>query len=378
MKALSKPISSPGRTEKFPPPLMRFLRSNVGSRSRKSKSKSRPMFFFRRKNAGPINIETTQEPSSPKVTCIGQVKIRRSTKAFSKPKRSNSSIPKLSKQTPCWWIRRVLCCNMFFPRCPKPKCPKNIFKKWALFFRCGYCKKGETSLTRDDDSSRIESIPRVHNNNSSTTTSDVENSDFVACTTIIEVVPGLGPRATVMISHLEVVDQIQESKTEEDCINNASTPPKNAFLLTRCRSAPYRSSSLASRFWGSPLKDEENEEKDEEEENVINNEEEEGGICIATSPICKNEVAEPRFSSQSEQSEINVINISSREAKSIQDLRAVGGSAVHPLMLTRCKSEPARTGERLLVNPDAISFSKQRRLEVSQPCQQENDTPNCD
>ena len=33
----------------------------------------------------------------------------------------------------------------------------------------------------------------------------------------------------------------------------STSPPKNAFLLTRCRSAPYRSSSLASRFWGSPL-----------------------------------------------------------------------------------------------------------------------------
>ncbi|KAK8534710.1 hypothetical protein V6N12_057354 [Hibiscus sabdariffa] len=29
-----------------------------------------------------------------------------------------------------------------------------------------------------------------------------------------------------------------------------SSPPKNALILTRCRSAPFRSSSLACRFGG--------------------------------------------------------------------------------------------------------------------------------
>jgi hypothetical protein len=61
MKLSTKPISSPGRTNKFPLPLMRFLRSNVGSKSR-GKSRSSPM-FVRKKNAA---IET-QESSSPKV-----------------------------------------------------------------------------------------------------------------------------------------------------------------------------------------------------------------------------------------------------------------------------------------------------------------------
>ena len=42
----------------------------------------------------------------------------------------------------------------------------------------------------------------------------------------------------------------------------SGTPPRNAFLLTRCRSAPYRSSSLASKFWESAM------EKTEEEEEV--------------------------------------------------------------------------------------------------------------
>ncbi|KAL2481443.1 protamine P1 family protein [Abeliophyllum distichum] len=93
MKALSKPISSPSRGEKFPPPLMmRFLRSNVGSRSR-GRLRSSPMFYLRtKKNV----IETTQEPSSPKVTCIGQVRVRRSSKSKTKttPKKGRATTRK--------------------------------------------------------------------------------------------------------------------------------------------------------------------------------------------------------------------------------------------------------------------------------------------
>ncbi|KAM0024601.1 hypothetical protein Hdeb2414_s0022g00617681 [Helianthus debilis subsp. tardiflorus] len=81
MNKPTKPISSPGRTtittsEKFPPPLMRFLRSNVGNKSRR-RSRASPM-FVRKKNT--LIETTTQEPSSPKVTCIGQVRVSRSKK----------------------------------------------------------------------------------------------------------------------------------------------------------------------------------------------------------------------------------------------------------------------------------------------------------
>ncbi|GFZ01466.1 hypothetical protein Acr_15g0000750 [Actinidia rufa] len=49
-------------------------------------------------------------------------------------------------------------------------------------------------------------------------------------------------------------DEAEAEMREESREAFSSTlPPKNAFLLNRCRSSPYRSSSLASRFWGSPL-----------------------------------------------------------------------------------------------------------------------------
>uniref|UniRef100_A0A803PB61 Uncharacterized protein n=1 Tax=Cannabis sativa TaxID=3483 RepID=A0A803PB61_CANSA len=93
MKLSTKPISSPGRTEKFPPPLMRFLRTNVGSKSR-GRSRASPM-FVRKKN--PSSAIETQEPSSPKVTCMGQVRVRRSSKQKkpTKPRRTGSAPAKV-------------------------------------------------------------------------------------------------------------------------------------------------------------------------------------------------------------------------------------------------------------------------------------------
>ncbi|KAI8001371.1 hypothetical protein LOK49_LG09G01417 [Camellia lanceoleosa] len=74
MEILAKLISSSlSKIDKFPPPLIRFLRSNVGSKSR-GKSRPSPMFMRKNNTTTTSMIETTQEPSSPKVTCIGQVR----------------------------------------------------------------------------------------------------------------------------------------------------------------------------------------------------------------------------------------------------------------------------------------------------------------
>ncbi|CAJ1894421.1 unnamed protein product [Sphenostylis stenocarpa] len=186
MRLSAKPVSSPGRTDKFPPPLMRFLRSNAGSRSRRSRSS--PM-FVRKKNTTTTTIQTqtTQEPSSPKVTCMGQVRVKRSsnTKRDAPPTRCCCR---------CRWI-------------PKPNpclCPP-LWPTWP-FFR---------------------SKPKQHSRP----------------------------------NHHEESESAFQEKTNVDKHNvpfasNSTTPPKNALLLTRCRSAPYRSSSLASMnremsYWNS-------------------------------------------------------------------------------------------------------------------------------
>ncbi|KAL6906282.1 hypothetical protein ACP4OV_003883 [Aristida adscensionis] len=85
----------------------------------------------------------------------------------------------------------------------------------------------------------------------------------------------------VVVGEVEVEkkDEILVVGKEEEGRVSVCIPPRNALLLMRCRSDPVRMAALATRFWGSPAaatveqvdnavddNDEDNEEDDEEEE----------------------------------------------------------------------------------------------------------------
>ncbi|KAJ6755971.1 CHLOROPLAST PROTEIN HCF243-RELATED [Salix purpurea] len=280
MKLSTKPLSSPGRTEKYyPPPLMRFLRSNVGCRSRR-RTRSSPM-FVRKKST---TIET-QEPSSPKVTCMGQVRVRRRRKR------------KLKSFTHSW-------------------------PKWAPFFRVGFKRKEK--ISEDCNSSKTE--PKY----------GVRNEDF---------------------------EQEEETEPKVD-VSTAITPPRNAFLLTRCRSAPYGPSSLAGRVWGSPSESGEKEQKQRSTPKNIEN----------GSPTSRRESASKESDKEASlhpETEVKITFLKQLEGSITSIREGIANSAnveepntevvstVKPLILRRCKSEPARTGEKL--DPET-SFWKKRRL----------------
>nr|XP_010326008.1 uncharacterized protein LOC104649089 [Solanum lycopersicum] len=268
MKSLfSKPISSPGRTEKFPPPLMRFLRSNVGSKSNRARAQASPMFL--RKNKNNIAIEKTQEPSSPKVTCIGQVRVRRSSNKTTK-KRKRIEQKKTQKK----------CCKLQLHK------PISNLKKWVCCFPFGYCVK------------QVESAQKV--------TIDAQ---------------------IIAISESE--------KNKDDYAGCNVNPPVNALILTRCRSAPYRSSSLASKFWGSPLNN-----QNPQTNNIREPEEEEEEPQPPPPSVLEKWDLGSRKSHGNEEMQSSINGESSK-------------GCVHPLLLTRCKSEPSTTGERL--NPTRFS-----------------------
>ncbi|CAI0446806.1 unnamed protein product [Linum tenue] len=210
IKISAKPISSPGRAEKYyPPPLMRFLRSNVGNKSR-GRSPSSPLFVRKRNAATAIEAP---EPSSPKVTCMGQVRVRRQTKK----KRLRGSDCKRRN-----WIPDALffscchggSCSSLRGKTKKKKKPRGrgcfrrpAWPKWTRFFRVGSNRKSEIREDRND--------------------------------------PDLG-------SSLEEEEARSVGAAKVfACSSPVNSPPRNALLLIRSRSAPYRSSSLASRFWGS-------------------------------------------------------------------------------------------------------------------------------
>ncbi|KVH90457.1 uncharacterized protein LOC112521016 [Cynara cardunculus var. scolymus] len=276
MKRSTRPISSPGRTEKFPPPLMRFLRSNVGSKSssRGRRSRASPM-FIKKKNTV---IETTQEPSSPKVTCIGQVRVRRSKKNKTT---TTTSITRTTIRHPsnrlCGCLRKL-----------KPKWCRSVLRKWVSFFRCGYCKNSR----------------------------DLHDS------------PPVTPRSLYQNAAGDNGEEDEHVTVEADNRGLISRPPpRNAFLLTRCRSAPYRSSSLASKFWESTM------EKTEEEE--------------VAEKIKKLSIKEEEEAAEEEIANDNGVNESKcNECNGVEELKNI---KVTPLILTRCKSEPARTWDQIIV-----------------------------
>ncbi|KAL0309750.1 UNVERIFIED_CONTAM: hypothetical protein Sradi_5917300 [Sesamum radiatum] len=326
MKALSKPLSSPSRAEKFPPPLMRFLRSNVGSRSR-GRSRSSPIFYLRtKKTAVPAGV--IQEPSSPKVTCIGQVRVRRSAKT----KARKTAV----KRRRCCWLKRTL----FYGKIPwrfrwRKRPFKGVFCRWGLCLRWCCCKKVDGA---EDSFRGYCNEKNEKSGGGGGGGGDNDHSESGCSDNKYENVGGAA----------------QESKrdchVEVESSSSPSSPPKNALLLTRCRSAPYRSSSLGGRFWGSPLAEPQN----ESEQEVVQENPNPNPSC------CQNVVdldEDARIISLQESSqELEMLKKKKKKKNSgEEDLKGVnvagGLTAVHPLLLTRCKSEPARTGERLIINP---------------------------
>ncbi|XP_047159863.1 uncharacterized protein LOC124830247 [Vigna umbellata] len=267
MKLSGKPVSSPGRTDKFPPPLMRFLRSNAGSKSRRSRSS--PM-FLRKKTTTNIQTQTTQEPSSPKVTCMGQVRVKRS---------SNTKRDVPPTRCRCRWVPKSNPCRY------RPFC-----LTWPFFRR----------------KSKQHSRPN-HHQESESASEERTNAD----------------------------------KNIVSFASNPSTPPKNALLLTRCRSAPYRSSSLACRFWSSPVKDQETDFPDTEPASEEPQTDTKLGF-LGT-----------KIASLTQEEKVEEL---SSDQKGVELVSAIES---RPSVLTRCKSEPARTGHR--IDPLVNNLWKKRR-----------------
>ncbi|KAK4834333.1 hypothetical protein QYF36_020902 [Acer negundo] len=322
MKLSTKPISSPGRAEKYPPPLMRFLRSNVGSRSR-GRSRSSPMFVLRKKNTA---IET-QEPTSPKVTCMGQVRVRRS-----KQQPGNKNGAPTRRRRRCKWIKNAWFCQYFNGRL-KPRSFRPVWRKWVIFFRAGFFRKSKIR----EDSSKTES--KFSSNKTEG---------------IVQGVNG---------------HEVEEKEDAKVLVSSSSTPPRNALFLTRCRSAPYSSSSLASRFWGSPLSDEETESRTERENRGGGGGGREDNPTSRRESICRDSDQESRMDPETEKKmsffkefDGSINKIRERFVKSGN---TQGGGkteepvvSVRPLILTRCKSEPARTGQKL--DPEMSFWNKTR------------------
>ncbi|CAN1135460.1 hypothetical protein LINPERPRIM_LOCUS15531 [Linum perenne] len=351
IKISAKPISSPGRAEKYyPPPLMRFLRSNVGSKSR-GRSRSSPM-FVRKKNTAAIEAP---EPSSPKVTCMGQVRVRRSGK---KKRRSSSDCSRCRCR--CRWIQSVLFCHGCCCRVRRRKPPpapaaataccsvRPDWRKWRRFFCCS--KKSKPKVGEDRETDFGSSLGRRR---------EVEVEDSYGDELVEEEDDGEEPASSAAARKMFA------------CSSTENSPPKNALLLIRSRSAPYRTSSLASRFWGSPVGSEETEQKqstEQEDSTSVTSKRE------SSSSSSEESDKESRLDPETEEiiklghfkdfeCSVELIEEKIKEATDpeLGELEAAEEVVERrPVLLTRCKSEPARIGGEKF--DEEVSFWKKRRL----------------
>ncbi|XP_010558270.1 PREDICTED: uncharacterized protein LOC104826978 [Tarenaya hassleriana] len=306
-----RPVSSPGRVEKYPPPLMRFLRSSGSSRSRsRGRTRSSPLFVRRSKSSSAVAAEATLEPSSPKVTCMGQVRVRRSKPQTRPVSHENPTLR-------CKWIPDTLLRRPFAGKLNTWSLDRN-WPKWVSFSFPTFRRKSK----RKDK------------------------------------YPGNGPDSWVDPDSVrENGRESQEGEEEWGNYKNprrifvspASTPPGNALLLTRSRSAPYRSSSLAFRFWESdnqreahePNIREKAEEEDEDGEKFFRPEGESMSRNSGQDPKPDTGIA-GKIEGSVEEREMKCVN----KEEEYSEVSEVG--FVRTPVLGRSKSAPARIGEKMV------------------------------
>ncbi|GLJ26388.1 hypothetical protein SUGI_0508670 [Cryptomeria japonica] len=261
----SKSVLSPGRTEKLREP---SCSSSRRLRSNGSKGQSSPMFpnlpynlTGRKKNGG----FETQEPSSPKVTCIGQVRVKSKQNkrlngrqnVLKSPDREDC-MPHKSHQK---WVHMFgfrkevsfnICealrsfgaeFNCFVPcggsassTSPSSKGNKEtscgaVFAKWFMVLQDGDEKKA---------AAEAESQQRMAGEEFASICREIQPSR--------PIITELGRPSIKEVSRPSIKDlgrlsiSEDEMQVDEDVV--PVCPPKNALLLMRCRSDPLRISAL--------------------------------------------------------------------------------------------------------------------------------------
>ncbi|KAL6624318.1 hypothetical protein ACP70R_031639 [Stipagrostis hirtigluma subsp. patula] len=243
---MKPPAASPGRAEKpqlpapAPPGLARLLlsKSRRGGRSRRAPATS-PMFVSRGRSRA-----ADGEPSSPKVTCIGQVRMRKGKKG-KKTAAAAAAAPKAAAAEKgakgyCRCLKKAFLCGGLFefdrrrrPKAPEPEVVERTRRSPWVFSGRDVAAVAAAPKAVDPGRGRVEE-------------EDDEEAEV-----------GVGVFGSIRREEAEELgingggdDDQKEDEEEPELVSSATTtPPKNALLLMRCRSAPQnRTSPLTSRF----------------------------------------------------------------------------------------------------------------------------------
>uniref|UniRef100_A0ACD5W6L4 Uncharacterized protein n=1 Tax=Avena sativa TaxID=4498 RepID=A0ACD5W6L4_AVESA len=244
---MKQPAASPGRAEKLPAPprLARLLlsKSRRGGRSRRAPATS-PMFVSRGRSRGAA-AGADGEPSSPKVTCIGQVRMR---KGMGKGKKkgaapARASTPEKVARGYCRCLKKAFLCGGLFDfhrsgrkhKAPSPAAERSRRSPWVFSSRdVAVAAAPKPPDPRSDCSEEEDALSAVGKIG---VLCSVERDEA-------EEEPGINGD-----KEAEEDDEDAGEAAAELASSANTTPPKNALFLMRCRSAPQnRSSPLIARF----------------------------------------------------------------------------------------------------------------------------------
>ncbi|KAG6387305.1 hypothetical protein SASPL_152492 [Salvia splendens] len=186
-----------------------LLRSSFFFRRRRPRSNAgrRISPFFRRRSPAGDN----PEPSSPKVTCIGQVRVKSQKKVKQCRRRINGESSFRSASVPS------------FQRWVHLPCFSAVLREFFCLFRCKcerwWCGGGRRKMEIAVKCSGEEE-EKVNSNSRQHVFDDIEvNGDRI---------------------------EVKGRSFEDECA--ISVPPKNALLLMRCRSDPIKMAAIANRI----------------------------------------------------------------------------------------------------------------------------------
>ncbi|KAM7492558.1 hypothetical protein LguiA_035479 [Lonicera macranthoides] len=298
MKLSSKSILSPGRVRDPPTALSTSLSRRLRTNGSIKGGQASPMFPTGAKKRG--STFENPEPSSPKVTCIGQVRVKtkkqgKKIRTLSRKQSAEISFRKLEQgnqnqtqnqkqglnagnqhqqQGECLpernqrWVHLPLticealrtfgaefsclfpCRSSCFSPSEREKEDKGetmegqsscgaVLARWLVALQEGEGRKErDIELAVGGDEGR-DLVERAIRNSRRHVFDELEINEGVS----------------------EVMEDEVVGKQEEARVS-VSVPPKNALLLMRCRSDPNKMAALANRFWESPVVEDEDEEED--------------------------------------------------------------------------------------------------------------------
>ncbi|XP_068666064.1 uncharacterized protein [Aristolochia californica] len=298
MRLHSKSIHSPGRTDKFRDgsssssslhtSLSRRLRHNGSLKG----GQASPMFLTTSKKKG--CAFDTPEPTSPKVTCIGQVRVKtkkqgkkirvRSKKRGELSLRRSQEGKDQAAEEGRLGRRHQRCVSLPLGIC-------KALRTFAADFNCfqpcgGRSSCGSSGVDREKGEER-----------NATTTTSTCGAVFARWLMALqegegEKRRGLQEQVVLAVEDRGEKEEAEDAKrggqcdeevlVEEDAPVRVCIPPKNALLLMRCRSEPFRMASYAQSFWDSPApKDsEEVDDDDDDDERTLDVEEAEENYLV--------------------------------------------------------------------------------------------------